>query len=84
MTLTTESALRKDKRGAGRTLNGTLQHRHFAVIAGILADQCEHMPQEQWSLMCNRFADQLAYTNARFDRHRFLMACSVNLLNGAA
>lgn len=79
--LSPESALRKDKRNAKGNLNGALQHRHFAVIAGILADQYKHMPQEAWSEMCNRFADQLAGTNARFDRHRFLMACSVNLLN---
>jgi hypothetical protein len=80
MALTQASALRKDKRSASGNLNGSLQHRHFAVIAGILADQCEHMPQKQWSAMCNRFADQLAGTNDRFDRHRFMMACSVKLL----
>lgn len=57
-----------------------LEHRHFATIAAILADECEHLPQMQWSALCNRFADRLTDTNPRFDRHRFLMACSVKLL----
>ena len=85
MALTTESALRKDKRNASRTLNGILQHRHFAVIAGILAEMKpsetqafeEPAMRDQWRDTVLMFAQRLAETNVRFDRKRFLTACGI-------
>lgn len=72
MTLTLESALRKDKRNASRTIGG-MQHRHFAIIAGIIAQ----MEPEARARVAREFAAKLAPTNPRFDRKRFLMACEV-------
>lgn len=79
MALTTESALRKDKRHASRDLNGTLQHRHFAVIAGIIAEMPTHAAtlRTAKTSVAHRFAEKLAQTNPRFDRARFLAACGV-------
>lgn len=69
MALTTESALRKDQTNAG----GRLEHRHFAVIAGIIAD----MPAQYRRDVAETFAAGLEHTNPRFDRARFLRACGV-------
>lgn len=69
MALTTESALRKD-----RTTSATLEHRHFAFIAGVLAE-CHDLAN--YGPICRRFADACARTNPRFDRARFLRACGV-------
>lgn len=71
MALTTEAALRKDKTNA----SATMEHRHFATIAAILAD----LPSE-WSrkpAVIEHFADALRHTNPKFDRARFLRACGV-------
>lgn len=72
MALTTEAALRKDKTNAG----ATMEHRHFATIAAIIADH----PGPSASVrrqMATHFANGLAGTNAKFDRTRFLRACGV-------
>lgn len=69
MTLTTESALRKDKRNAV----STMEHRHFATVAAILRDM--DIAGGQRSSVIRQFADALARTNLRFDRERFLRAC---------
>ncbi len=67
MPLTPESALRKDR---AATSTGPLEHRHFAVIAGILRELAASPCQvEKW-------ADKLARTNPRFDRRRFIRAAS--------
>ena len=68
--LTIESAARKDRT---QPTDANFQHRHFAEIArvirtlpgapDIIDDVAEH------------FADELARTNPRFDRKRFLAAC---------
>lgn len=76
MALTAESAARKDQRNAQGDL-GQMQHRHFAVIAGIIASMPDHAATLR---TCKRsvalqFADKLANTNPRFDRRRFLLAC---------
>lgn len=77
MALTIESATRKDKRSAEYAKMDCMQHRHFAVIAGIIAA----MPTHAASLRTARrsvalsFADALAHSNQRFDRTRFLIAC---------
>ena len=72
--LTSESALRKDRTNAS---GPTLEHRHFAVIAEIIRAMDE--PNALQGLWANHFADQLANTNPRFDRARFLKACGVEL-----
>ena len=79
MTLTSESALRKDKRNAAGNLNGTLQHRHFAVIAGIIASMPDHAATLRTAKrsVALQFAGKLADTNQHFDRRRFLKACGV-------
>jgi prephenate dehydrogenase len=78
MALTTESALRKDKTNA---FASTMEHRHFATIAAILAElkpsQRLSLSATSWRYVCNLFADRLAGTNPRFDRQRFLKACGV-------
>ena len=79
MPLTIESAARKDRRNATGDLDGTLQHRHFAVIAGIIADMPSHAAtlRSAKRSVALAFADKLANTNSRFDRQRFLRACGV-------
>lgn len=67
MALTDEAAARKDARNAKAT-PGDLQHRHFAVIPGILKDQGASRET------CEDWADRLRGTNPRFDRRRFLVA----------
>lgn len=76
MPLTTESAARKDRTNAKGPLDG-MQHRHFAVIAGIIADMPTHAPSLRTAKrsVALTFADKLAPTNQRFDRARFLRAC---------
>ena len=71
-----EAAARKDKLGADYP--ATLQHRHFAVIAGILAELdgvALAINPEQRRAIREHFADRLARTNPKFDRKRFLAAC---------
>lgn len=55
------------------TKNVNLQHRHFVLIAATIAslpDFCNR------SVVAQHFASQLAMTNPRFDRARFL-ACAM-------
>ena len=76
MALKADAAARKDALGA--THPATLQHRHFAVIAGILADMDGEncgVSRGQHREICEHFADRLAATNPNFDRARFLAAC---------
>lgn len=74
--LTTESALRKDHTNAR---GPSLEHRHFAVIAGIINRVRDHSPSSENRAddMARVFASELAATNPRFDRARFLKACGV-------
>ena len=77
MALTIQSALRKDRRNAAGDMDG-MQHRHFAVIAGIIAAMPAHAEslrtaKRSTSLL---FADKLSGSNCRFDRRRFLLACN--------
>lgn len=72
MALTTEAALRKDKTNAA----SQMQHRHFATIAGILANMPARWSQRRLDII-NHFANGLQHTNPRFDRARFLRACGV-------
>lgn len=72
MALTTERALRKDKR-TGYT---TMEHRHFATIAKILHDM-DLLPPSDKDAVVSYFAQELECTNPRFDRARFLKACRI-------
>ena len=77
MALKPDAAARKDELGA--RYPATLQHRHFAVIAGILAglNGYDHaVSRGQHQDICEHFADELAKTNPKFDRRRFLAACA--------
>ena len=65
MALTDEAATRKDR----TTGKSEMQHRHFATIAAILSNM--NADRET----CERWADELAPTNYKFDRRRFLRAC---------
>jgi len=68
--LTTNSALAKDKRNAKADV---MQHHHFAVVAGVIAK----LDPAIRLVTAKHFADELASTNPRFDRTRFLRACNV-------
>lgn len=72
MPLKPEAALRKDKTNAKGEV---LQHRHFAVIAGILAE-LDTSPEQRITI-CDHFALHLSATNPRFNSSRFLAACGV-------
>jgi hypothetical protein len=67
MALKPDAAARKDALGA-KHIGGTLQHRHFAVIAGILKDQ------KADRTTCADWANRLAPTNPNFDPARFIKA----------
>lgn len=77
MSLTAQSAARKDKRTAS---NGpALEHRHFAFIAQTIlemesnesiSDKCRYEIAHQFAAAC-------ATTNPRFDYNRFIAACGV-------
>ena len=74
MPLKPQAALDKDKLGARHP--ATLQHRHFAVIAGILAEpKARGADPKQHATVCEHFANELAKTNPNFDPKRFLIAC---------
>lgn len=68
MTLSTQAALSKDQRTANA--RPTMEHRHFSAIASIIAG----LPSEVRNLVAIQFALELSYSNARFDRERFLKA----------
>lgn len=75
--LNDESALRKDRKSAGGFC--TMQHGHFAVVAGVIAGFARPRgPVEDFDFRDNvaeLFADAFAKTNPRFNRSRFLRAC---------
>jgi hypothetical protein len=68
MPLKTESANRKDI----RTGIADMQRRHFATVAAIIRGGFEDHARDD---VARIFADNLAKTNPRFDRARFLRAC---------
>ena len=68
MPLKPEAALRKDRNTAA-----TLEHRHFATIATILA--CFEADTTTHGKLVEHFAQELATTNPRFDSERFRRAC---------
>jgi hypothetical protein len=72
MALSTHAALAKDRRNAEGQANA-MQHRHYAVIAGILKE----MGTPLNGRVAVHFADKLQAANANFDRNRFLRACGL-------
>ncbi len=63
--LSPAAALSKD-RSAGKS---EMQHRHFATIATCLVNM------KATRAVCEQWADELAPTNPRFERARFLKTC---------
>lgn len=76
MPLSIESALRKDKRSGQYRQLDAMQHRHYAVIAAIIAAMPSHAATLRTAKRSTAllFADKLA-TNSNFNRARFLRAC---------
>lgn len=71
MSLTAHAANRKDTRNA--SADDVMQHRHYAVVAGIIAQ----LPTASERLfMAAHFADRLAGSNRNFNRQRFIAACT--------
>lgn len=70
--LSPRAALSKDK--SARSLNAGLQSRHFAQIAAIITRMPDRDQREE---VAEHFAAELGYTNANFDRARFLAACGM-------
>jgi len=52
----------------------TLQHRHFAAIAGIIAAMVN---DDERRAAARHFVRCLANSNPRFNRERFIAACGV-------
>lgn len=75
MPLTTESAARKDNT-TGRSFV-QFEHRHFATLADMIKRMHSVGSEEDRTWIADYFAGELAATNPRFDRARFLSACGV-------
>lgn len=73
--LSEKAATAKDN----RTGLADMQHRHFATVATILKriKSPLDLGTLEYDRLCSAFADELAGTNPRFDRARFLAACEV-------
>ena len=56
-----------------------MSHAHFRTIAAILREELAAAPITSRPIV-DRFADALARTNPRFDRARFLTACTPDAL----
>lgn len=67
--LTTASALRKDTTQPTRA---RFQHAHFAEIARIIRSSSDDRNKAYWIAF---FTNELAGTNPKFDRARFIKAC---------
>ncbi len=77
MPLKPEAALSKDR--ANKTHAAPqLQHRHFAFIAGVIADMSVAKSMDPYTrlIVAIKFAKALSRTNKQFDRTRFLKACN--------
>jgi len=70
MPLSANAALSKDKT-TGKSV--TLQHRHFAFIASVIAD----IPAPVRKQMANIFCNACYGTNPNFDAERFIRACNI-------
>lgn len=75
MALKPEAALRKDlTMPSGKDV---FQHRHFAAMAAIIKQMDGEDFEGLRPTIARFFASELARTNPRFDRSRFLAACGV-------
>lgn len=72
MSLTSESALRKDH----TTRTPAMQHRHFAAVARVIADMDYLSDAHRWNV-ADDFANMLTQSNPNFDRDRFMSACGL-------
>ncbi len=72
--LSTSTALRKDKNSA----SSSMEHRHFATIAAIIASMDLYGSKTVRNQVAAHFANELAATNPKFDRARFIRACDPN------
>lgn len=73
MPLSAQTATRKD-RNAGYC---DMEHRHFATIAAIIREmRGAETAENTVDHVAEHFARELAKTNPRFDRRRFLVACN--------
>jgi len=74
--LTTAGALAKDRT---QPTAPSFQHRHYAEIARIIRGMFPHATTDApyQRKVAQHFAAELAHTNPRFDRARFLRACGV-------
>jgi hypothetical protein len=57
-----------------------MSRRHFELIARVLREQRDHASPAECQRLdetARAFADELAATNPRFDRARFLTSCGV-------
>lgn len=54
-----------------------MTRQHFELIARVLREAPVDIVG--WHILVQRFADELAAENPRFDRERFLRACGVKL-----
>lgn len=74
MPLTERNALTKDlTMPQGKAV---MEHRHFAVVADILRRYHAPADPARKAHIIEHFADELASTNPRFDRNRFIRACN--------
>lgn len=70
--LTNKTANRKDIRTASNGVQ--MQHRHFALIAAILNNLQPKLDESEFATVVDQFWRDLAATNPRFDRDRFIAA----------
>lgn len=70
---------RNGQRNRGRNGAPLFQHRHFAVIAAVIAnlDNSDVYPEPLRAEVAKAFADRLAATNPNFNRSRFIAACKL-------
>lgn len=69
MPLTLKAATNKDR---AQPVSAKFEHRHFAEIARIIRSMPLDVARES---AMDTFAAELARTNPRFDRTRFVCAC---------
>lgn len=72
MPLTAHAALTKDTTFARQYKGPTMQHRHFSIVAAIIAD----LPMGNvCDAAIQAFTSGLRGTNPNFDQARFIRAC---------
>lgn len=59
-----------------------MEHRHFKLIAAIIAEMSRGGFKATTADVADHFARRLSATNSRFDHDRFIAACSGKPSNG--